>query len=84
MKDWRDYFDKLTSYEIQINNQWADILKEQGLTLRDPSMRERIFDELRKLYEKNLSKLPDFITVMPEKDTRTLTRQIRYGLDWIL
>ena len=82
MKDWRDYFDKLTSYEIQINNQWADILKEQGLTLRDPSMRERFFDELRKLYENN--KLPDFITVMPEKDTRTLTRSVQFGLDWIL
>lgn len=84
MQDWRDFFDKLTDYEIEVNNHWAEILKEKGLTLRDPSLRERFFDELSNLYEEGFKNLPDFVTTMPERDTRSLTRPLKFGPDWIL
>lgn len=84
MQDWRDFFDKLSNYEIQLNNEWASILKGQGLTLRDPSLRPQFFDELKKLYQQELNRPPDFITLMPEQDSRSLTRPLSFGADWIL
>jgi hypothetical protein len=84
MQDWREYFDKLTNYEIQINNRWTEILTEQGLSLRDPALREKFFTELLKLYSLELLHLPDFITAMPDRETRTLRRKLRFGPDWQL
>lgn len=84
MQDWREFFDKLTDFEIQLNNQWADKLKEQGLTLRDPALRKRFFDELKKLYQNDLKELPEFIINMPQRETRFLTRPLKFGLDWKL
>ncbi|PKM75821.1 MAG: hypothetical protein CVU90_15590 [Firmicutes bacterium HGW-Firmicutes-15] len=84
MQDWHKFFEKLSSYEIELNNEWASILKGQGLTLRDPTLRPQFFDELKKLYNKELNVPPDFITLMPEKDSRSLTRPLSFGVDWIL
>ena len=84
MQDWRDFFDKLSNYEIQLNNEWASILKGQGLTLRDPSLRPKFFDELKNLYQQELNRPPDFITLMPEQDSRSLTRPLSFRADWIL
>ncbi len=84
MQDWREFFDRLSNYEIQLNNEWASILKGQGLTLRDPPLRPQFFAELKKLYKKELNMLPDFISLMPEKDSRSLTRHLSFGADWIL
>jgi hypothetical protein len=84
MQDWREFFDKLSDYEINLNNQWSALLKEQGLTLRDPNLRPQFWAELQKLYLKELNLLPDFIRLMPEQDSRSLTRQLHFGADWIL
>lgn len=84
MQDWRVFFEKLSNYEIELNNQWASILKEQGLTLRDPALRPQFFAELKKLYHHELNNLPDFIGLMPKKDSRSLTRSLSFGKDWIL
>jgi hypothetical protein len=84
LQDWRIFFDKLTDYEIDANNRWTEWLQERGLSLRDPSLRERFFSELRLLYGQNLDPLPDFITTMPLDETRTLNRSLRFGADWVL
>jgi hypothetical protein len=84
MQDWSDFFEQLSNYEIKLNNEWSSLLKEQGLTLRDPALRPHFFDELIKLYQKELKVLPGFITAMPEKESRSLTRPLRFGADWIL
>jgi len=84
IQDWRIFFDKLTDYEIEINNHWAELLKEQGLTLREPAQRERIFMELGKMYQEETSKAADFINSMPAKECRTLNRTLRFGSDWQL
>lgn len=84
LQDWRIFFERLTDYEIEINNQWADVLASMGITLRNPDLRERFFTELVKLYQDNLDKVPEFIKAMPEKETRTLRRSLRFGPEWIL
>ena len=84
LQDWYAFFNKLTDYEIELNHRWSECLKEQGLSLRDTSLRERFFTELRRLYAQDISPPPDFITVMPREDTRTLKRSLRFGADWIL
>ena len=84
MQDWWNFFDELSSYEIQLNNRWSDILKEQGLTLREPRQRGQIFNGLGKLYQEELTRLPDFIQLMPAKDGKTLQRTIRFGSEWQL
>ena len=84
IQDWRTFFDKLTDHEIEINNRWAEILKEQGLTLREPAQRERIFNELGKMYQEETGRIADFINRMPVKECRTLNRPLRFGSDWQL
>ena len=84
MQDWRIFFDKLTDYEIEINNRWAELLKEQGLTLREPAQRGLIFNEVGKLYLRETARLPEFINRMPAKECRTLSRTLRFGSDWQL
>lgn len=84
LQDWRDFFERLTDYEIETNNLWTAILTEMGITLRKPELRERFFAELLKLYEDNQANLPEFIHSMPGEDTRTLRRPLRFGNDWIL
>lgn len=84
LKDWRIFFERLTDYEIEINNQWAAILASMGITLRNPDLRERFFAELVKLYQEISDNLPEFINSMPGQDTRTLRRSLRFGPEWIL
>lgn len=84
LQDWREFFDKLTDYEIALNNNWAEVLKQKGLTLRDPVLHPRIFDELLKLYHEVCGNLPGFIKSMPEIETRTIISSLQFGADWIL
>jgi len=84
LQDWRHFFDKLSNYEIELNNEWAAILKGQGLTLRDPTLRPQFFDEILKLYQQELKVLPEFISLMPEKDSRLLDRNLSFGEEWTL
>lgn len=84
MQDWREFFDKLTDYEITINNYWMSLLKDKGLSLRDPDLRPSFFAELINMYTKELNNPPDFMNSMPDSETRTLTRPISFGCDWPL
>ena len=84
MEDWREFFEKLSDYEIELNNKWSSILTGKGLTLREPALRPQFFAELKKLYQDELTVLPDFISQMPVEDSRSLSRPLRFGTDWIL
>lgn len=84
LQDWRDFFEKLSDYEIELNNQWTSILTEKGLNLRDPSLRPQFFAELKQLYLQELTEPPDFIRQMPAEDRRSLSRPLKFGVDWIL
>ncbi len=84
MQDWWDFFDELSSYEIQLNNSWAAMLSEMGLSLRNPAERETIYKELGRLYQEELARVPDAIPQMPAMESKTLRRTIRFGADWQL
>jgi hypothetical protein len=84
LKEWRDFFEKLSEYEIELNNKWASVLVCQGLTLRDPEARPRFFAELQKLYQQELAAPPEFIRRMPEQETRSVVRPLKFGAEWIL
>ena len=84
LQDWRGFFEELTDYEILLNNRRTEILREKGLTLRNPSMRKPFFDELSILYRETLQDLPAFFKTMPKTDTKTITRPLQFGADWIL
>ncbi len=84
MGDWHEFFERLSDYEIELNNKWTSILTENGLTLREPALRPQFFAELKKLYQQELTVLPDFIRQMPVDDSRSLSRPLRFGADWIL
>lgn len=84
LQDWRDFFDKLTDYEIELNNQWAEILKEKGLSLRNPAQRPLIWVELKQLYQQVTEHMPDFMLPMPALAVYTLKRKLSFGEEWIL
>ena len=84
LQDWRDFFVKLTDYEIQLNTLWADKLQEQGLSLRNPELRSRIWAELHEWYLQAIRELPDFIAAMPDDAVHTVKRPLKFGPDWIL
>jgi hypothetical protein len=84
MQNWRNFFDELSSYEIQLNNHWAELLKEKGLSLRNHAQRGTIFQELGRMYQEELAMAPDFIKQMPAVESNTLQRTIRLGADWQL
>jgi len=84
LKDWRDFFAQLTDYEIELNNLWAEKLRNLGLSLRDPLLRPRIWAEIRKSYHHTQSQIPQFIADMPATATFTIKRPLKFGADWIL
>jgi len=84
MQNWWDFFDELSSYEIKLNNHWSALLTEKGLSLRNPSQRETIYQELGRIYQEELARLPDFIDQMPSMESKTMQRTIRFGTDWQL
>lgn len=84
LADWKDFFSRLSEYEIFLNNKIAEQLKKEGLTLRKASMRDDFFKRLLILFEAETSKLPEFLFTRPTSQSVMLNRQIEYGTDWPL
>ena len=84
MQNWWDFFDKLSNYEIKLNNSWAAMLSEMGLSLRNPAERGTIYRKLGRLYQEELARVPESIPQMPAIESKTLRRTIRIGADWQL
>lgn len=81
---WRNFFANLFEYEIEINNQIAQIMREKGLGLRDRNRRSEFFAELVRIFEKIEANPPDFMKECPPDETATINRAINYGKDWPL
>ena len=84
LSHWKDFFCKLSDYEIYLNNRIADRLKEKGLSLRQKNNRSEFFAQLLLLFEEETSSLPDFLANYPSKEEVSINRQIKYGSDWPL
>lgn len=81
---WKAFFESLSSYEIKLNNQLADILKERNLSLRDPAQRAEIFTLLPAEFARLTENPPDFFSSCPEREEAAITRPISYGEKWPL
>lgn len=84
LSHWKDFFVRLSDYEIKLNNEIAAILKEKGLTLRDKNQRSLFFNELLSVFDEKTRNLPAFFTEYPPVEEAKLMCEIRYGEDWPL
>ena len=84
LREWKEYMEQLTDYEIELNQRLADALEGQGLNLRKPELREKYFHVLIGLYKKGTGQIPDFISNMPAQQSFRIIRPLRFGKDWQL
>lgn len=84
LRPWKEFFARLSDYEIELNNRIAVRLQKKGLTLRDTSRRKQFFKELLVIFEQETSVLPDFFSKQPVQQEAVITREIFYGEDWPL
>lgn len=81
---WKDFFDQLFQYEIDLNNRLAITLKEKGLSLRNLAQRPAYFKELQIVFPQLTRPAPHFFANYPQQETVLLTRAITSGKDWPL
>jgi len=84
LREWKEYMEQLTDYEIELNQRLADALEGQALSLRKPELRGKYFDVLIGLYKKETGQIPDFISRMPAQQSFRIVRPLRFGKDWQL
>ncbi|MBC7076080.1 MAG: hypothetical protein H5T98_08470 [Syntrophomonadaceae bacterium] len=84
LQNWKDFFTKLSDFEISLNNCIASILQQKGLSLRNENKREELFKELLQLYDKKTHCLPAFFSRYPKYEAKKLVCEIKYGKDWPL
>jgi len=81
---WKEFFQRLTNFEISLNNSISAMLKQQGLTLRDKENRPVFFQTMLQLFGEHTAKLPDFFESCPPTEKAIIKRTIKYGTDWPL
>ena len=84
LQPWKQFFDQLQSYEIELNNRIGQTLRTRGLTLRQPELRYSFLKEASKLYLEALRHPPSFYTQVPSHEIAYLKRELKYGQEWIL
>lgn len=84
MAAWKNFFEQLTDYEIELNQRLAESLQAKGLTLRDPALRNEYMHVLLDNYLLATQTVPDFISNMPNHAIFTIHRQLSFGQDWKL
>ncbi|MEN6391924.1 MAG: hypothetical protein ABFD04_16025 [Syntrophomonas sp.] len=81
---WRVFFESLSDYEIKLNNQLADILKERNLSLRNRAQRSEIFALLPAEFAHLTKNPPHFFSSCPEREEAVIVRPVSYGEEWPL
>ncbi|MGI6453242.1 MAG: hypothetical protein ACOX0E_07260 [Syntrophomonadaceae bacterium] len=84
LKHWKDFFDQLFEYEINLNNIIADSLSERNLSLRDSQRRGQFFSVLLELFKQETATPPAFFNTCRETEKYILKREIKYGVEWPL
>lgn len=84
LEHWKLFFNSLSDYEIALNNQLADILKERVLSLRNPCQRSAIFALLPHEFARLTQNPPIFLSSCPEREEATIVRPVHYGEEWPL
>jgi hypothetical protein len=84
LRPWKNFFARLTDYEIELNNRIAALLQEKGLTLRDEEKREQFWHELQVSFALESAAKPEFFSRLPAREEVWIRRTISYGRDWPL
>jgi hypothetical protein len=84
MQHWKDFFIQLEDYEIELNHRIADILKAQGLSLRDKDSWPLFFERLLSIFQSETKELPSFLLSCPKVERFTIKRQIYFQEEWRL
>ncbi|HWQ75021.1 MAG TPA: hypothetical protein VN441_06885 [Syntrophomonas sp.] len=84
LQEWKEYMERLTDYEIDLNRRLSDALEARGLNLRHSQSRDQYLQVLSELYMEELTHIPDFIDCMPARQTVGITRPLLFGKDWPL
>lgn len=84
LQEWKEYMERLTDYEIELNRRLSNALEARGLNLRCSESRDEYLQVLSELYTKELIHMPDFIDRMPARQTVSITRPLLFGKDWPL
>lgn len=84
LERWKRFFNLLFEYEIDLNNQMAEIMRERGLSLRDESKRDEFWVELTKVFQQLTSNPPDFMQECPPDEAAVIYRPISCGKEWPL
>ncbi|MEA1961075.1 MAG: hypothetical protein U9N81_07330 [Bacillota bacterium] len=84
LKPWKDFFDQLADYEIELNDRIGEKLLEKGLNLRQKELRPAFFEALVPLYQEEIATPPSFFNSVPPIERIQLVRPLKYGLEWEL
>lgn len=83
-KHWKDFFSRLSDYEIELNNKISEQLKSERLSLRNRESRPLFFKRLLEIFDQETVIIPDFIDKLNKEESLSLVCEIKYGEDWIL
>lgn len=84
LQHWKEFFTRLSDYEIMLNNSITDELKLRGLTLRGKNNRDIFFQQLLSIFEEKTLVLPEFFASCPPREEFRIVCEIKYGEDWPL
>lgn len=81
---WKQYFDQIADFEIELNNKLASRLKDEGLSLRSRDQWDTIMERLLSWIDFNLYESAPIGNDVPLTETLTIRRDILFGSEWIL
>ena len=81
---WKEFFQALEDYEIQLNSSISEQLRQKGLSLRDKTQRPLFINALIELYHQAITVMPYFIYTVPSRQSAKLYRPITFKEEWIL
>ena len=85
MAHWVEFFERLTDYEIAVNEKLAALVAAKGFNLRNPEQRKPYIEALMPLYEEEMKNPPAFFSEYPKEETYIIRRNIEhFGSKWIL
>jgi len=81
---WKEYFDLLENYEIELNNHLARRLSQENLSLRRPCDWESIFFMLENMMSEVLVQKEELGSHLPQRESVRILRPICFGSEWPL
>jgi hypothetical protein len=79
---WKEFFDRLEAYEMEVNQALSKELKARGLDMKSNPV--EYFKQLEVIFKADWSFEPDWCRAYPREQKFILKRPMRYGKEWKL